>query len=63
MIPRTFEEWKNCIVNDCRIHLTKDFAKKRLKVYEDPSNQETRKFKELYGAQHLDNVIFWLKKI
>ena len=63
MIPRTFAEWKNCIVNDCKINLTKDFAKKRLKVYENQHNAETRKFKELYGAQHLENVIYWLKKV
>lgn len=33
MIPITFEEWKDCIVNDCHIKLTKEFATSRLKVY------------------------------
>ena len=35
MIPHTFEEWKSCIINDCKIDLTVDFAQKRLAVYSD----------------------------
>jgi len=63
MIPQTFEEWKNCIVNDCKINLTKDFAKERLTVYQDPQNKETQKFISLYGEEHLNNIINWLKRI
>jgi len=63
MIPQTFEEWKNCIITDCRINLTQDFAQKRLKVYEDKKNPERRKFIDLYGSYHLENVIRWLKRI
>ena len=63
MVPQTFEEWKSCIVNDCKIRLTKAFAQKRLSVYENAGHPETRKFIELYGKQHLDNVIYWFKKI
>ena len=58
----TFEEWKNCIINDCKIKLTKEFTASRLKVYEDKRNAETKKFVALYGEQHLNNVIYWLKK-
>ena len=28
MIPQSYEEWKNCIENDCGIPLTKDFIEK-----------------------------------
>lgn len=63
MIPQTFEEWKHCIVHDCDIELTKSFATKRLSVYENHNHPETRKFVELYGKQHLDNVIQWYKQI
>lgn len=63
MIPQTFEEWKNCIVNDCKINLTKGFAKERLSVYQDPQNKETQKFVALYGEQHLQNVINWFSQI
>ena len=63
MIPQTFEEWKNCIVNACKINLTKDFAKERLSVYHNPQNKETQKFISLYGEEHLNNIINWLKRI
>jgi hypothetical protein len=63
MIPQTFNDWTNCIVNDCKINLTKDFAEKRLAVYQDNQNTETQKFISLYGEQHLNNIIQWFKQI
>lgn len=62
MIPRSFEEWKNCIVNDCNINLTPQFIQKRLKVYEDRRNAETKAFIRLYGEEYLNNIIHWLKR-
>ncbi len=59
MTPQTFEQWKNCIINDCKINLTKDFAQQRLTVYRDRKNQETQRFVKLYGEQHLQNIINW----
>ena len=63
MIPTTFEEWRKCIVEDCKINLTSSFAQNRLIVYENKNNPETIRFKKLYGAQHLDNVIHWYKRV
>jgi hypothetical protein len=63
MIPQTFEQWKNCIVNDCKINLTKEFASQRLAVYQDKQNPETMKFIALYGEQHLQNIINWFNQI
>lgn len=63
MIPQTFEQWENCIVNECKINLTKDFAQQRLAVYRERVNQETEKFVLLYGEQHLNNIIKWLSQI
>lgn len=63
MIPQTFDEWKNCVVNDCKIELTKDFAQQRLAVYLDKDNPETKKFIALYGEAHLQNIIHWLQQI
>jgi hypothetical protein len=63
MIPQTFEEWKNCIVKDCSINLTAEFAKARLKIYEDRDNRETKKFMSLYGEAHLENLIRWFKMV
>ncbi|MGK0363521.1 MAG: hypothetical protein ACI85O_000566 [Saprospiraceae bacterium] len=61
MIPQTFDEWKNCIINDCKIELTKEFTEQRLAIYDDRTNPETRKFILIYGEQHLQNIINWLK--
>lgn len=63
MIPQTFNDWTNCIVNDCKINLTKDFAEQRLAVYQDNKNTETQKFISLYGEQHLQNIINWFNQI
>ena len=63
MIPQTYNEWKHCIVNGCKIYLTKEFAAQRLAIYTDPNNPETQKFVSLYGEQHLQNIIAWYKTI
>jgi hypothetical protein len=63
MIPQTFNDWTNCIVNDCKINLTKEFALQRLSVYQDNKNSETQKFISLYGEQHLQNIIKWFQNI
>jgi len=63
MIPTTFEEWKRCIIEDCKIELTQDFAQQRLAVYQDKGNSETKKFVSLYGEQHLNNIINWYNQI
>ncbi len=63
MIPQTFTDWTNCIVNDCKINLTKDFAEQRLSIYQNSDNEETKKFILLYGSQHHSNIITWFEKI
>jgi len=63
MIPRNFEEWKDCIIKDCKIQPTEEFVKGRLHVYQNPNHPERQKFILLYGEKHLKNIIRWLKKI
>lgn len=63
MIATNFEEWRNCIVNDCKIKLTREFAKKRLNIYQNAKHPETKDFIRLYGKQHLNNIIYWFKKV
>ncbi|TCR05154.1 hypothetical protein EDF66_10747 [Sphingobacterium sp. JUb20] len=63
MIPQTFEQWKTCLVNDCKVSLTKEFATRRLAVYHDLDKPETKKFIRLYGFQHYQNIIGWFTKI
>ena len=62
MIPQSFPEWYSCITQDCKIQLTKEFIEKRLAVYMDQNNLETKRFKTLYGDNHLTNVINWLQQ-
>jgi hypothetical protein len=62
MIPQSFPEWHSCITQDCKIQLTKEFIEKRLAVYMDQNNPETKRFKTLYGDNHLTNVINWLQQ-
>ena len=62
MIPVNFQEWRSCIVNKCKIELTPQFIEERLKVYLNESNPETLKFKKLYGAAHLQNIVHWLER-
>ena len=42
--------------------LTKQFAEKRLAVYENLQSDETKKFIQLYGEYHLNNIIQWLQR-
>lgn len=62
MIPKSFPEWKDCIENKCNIQLESQFIEDRLRSYTNESNPETIKFKQLYGEEHLRNVISWLEK-
>lgn len=63
MISDNFDDWVYCLTQKCKIKLDSTFAKKRLSILEDSNHEETQKFKELYGEQHLENVIHWFKQI
>lgn len=62
MVPKTFEAWKSCIINDCKISLTKNYAKNRLVIYQDIKHKETQKFVSLYGEEHMQNIVSWFTK-
>ncbi len=62
MIAKNYNEWKNCIINDCKIQLTKEYCIERIKVYTNNQNVETLKFIDLYGIQHTENIINWFKQ-
>lgn len=63
MIPQTFEQWMSCIIHDCKVPLTKDFADQRLSVYENSQHPETQKFIQLYGEEYLQNIIRWFRQV
>lgn len=62
MIPKTYQQWHQCITKECGIPITQEFISLRLAVLEDRNHQETQRFASLYGQSHLDNVIHWFKK-
>ena len=59
MIPSNYQEWKNCITQDCKIELSNSFIEQRLLILKNSDTEETLKFKELYGENHLINIITW----
>lgn len=59
MIPKTYEEWKKCILIDCKINLTSEFVKERITTLENIDNQETKRFINLYGGNHYQNILSW----
>ncbi len=63
MIPSTFEEWVNCITNDCGIPLNAAFASGRLSVLEDKNKAETKLFIQKYGEDHWKNVVQWYQRV
>jgi hypothetical protein len=63
MIPQSFQQCFHCIVQECKIELTKEFAWQRLEVLQNLHHSETKKFVSLYATEHLQNVISWFKKI
>lgn len=63
MIPLDFENWKDCIVKQCRIPLTTGFARERLAVYRNRELAETREFIRLYGEAHYSRVVEWFNRI
>lgn len=44
MTPQIFEQWKNCIINVCKINLNTGFAEQRLSVYQNPENNQMKNY-------------------
>lgn len=62
IIPKDFDSWRACIVVKCGIPLTGDFLERRIAVYEDLDLLETKRFIALYGDEHHQNVLTWLRR-
>ncbi len=59
--PRTYDQWRQCIVVDCGIELTSAFIDQRLSALRDPADAQTAQFGELYGDRYLAQVIEWFE--
>jgi hypothetical protein len=62
MIPKNYMEWRQCIEHDCGIKITPEFIEKRLNAFNDKKDLHTQRFVALYGNDHLQNVLKWLKQ-
>ncbi len=62
IVPRTYEEWKNCIVVECGIPLTLDYVQARLQVLQNPTAHHTQRFVKQWGSDHLARTIAWFSK-
>lgn len=63
MIPQNFESWLTCITKQCGIDLTKEFAQSRMEQLTNINHPDTKRFVELYGEKHHENVTNWFKHI
>lgn len=59
---RTYDDWKHCIVELCRIPLTEPYVAQRLQELRDESNFNTRKFVNSWGDNHRMQVIAWFEQ-
>lgn len=59
---RTYDEWKNCITEICKVPLTSDYVAARLKELRDAQNFDTKKFVSSWGEPHRQRVIAWFEQ-
>ena len=62
VIPRTYDQWRHCIIVDCRITLTLEYIESRLRALANIQDDSTRQFIELYGHDHHHAVIAWFER-
>ena len=62
MTPGTYDEWRHCIEVQCGLRLTPDFIKLRLSDLRNDHAYQTQRFREMWGEQHLHQVITWFEK-
>lgn len=60
--PQNYADWKDCIVNHCRISLTAKFAEARLLELRNSGNPHTRQFLEKYGSDHHQRIIHFFEQ-
>ncbi len=62
IIPRLYEQWRNCIEVRCKIRLTPTYIHERLTELQDGKHAKTKEFAKLYGADYLQQTIAWFRR-
>lgn len=58
-VPRDYDGWRHCIEVDCGIALTAFWIRQRIAALRDAEDRHTRRFVELWGAEHHRQVLAW----
>ncbi len=59
---QSYTEWRHALTARCRINLTPEYARTRLKALRNPSDPLTRDFTAKYGNAYLEQVIQWFEQ-
>ena len=59
---RTYDDWKHCITEICKVPLTPDYVAMRLKELRDPRAYNTQKFVSTWGEGHRKQIIAWFEQ-
>ena len=62
LIPSNYASWRYCIEVKCGLALTSEFLRRRIAILEDPSQEESRRFIELYGKPYYQQVLAWFQR-
>lgn len=57
-----YGKWKNCIVKNCGIPLTREFIESRLAELLDDNHIKTIQFKERYGIKYIQVITNHFKR-
>lgn len=58
----TYDDWKHCITEICRVPLTGEFVASRLRELRNGSDYNTQKFIRIWGEPHRQRVIDWFEQ-
>ncbi len=62
LIPENYEQWYHCITTICQQPMTLVYIDERLKALNNPDDDMTQKFIELYGNQQRYKTLKWFVK-
>ncbi|MEM8795850.1 MAG: hypothetical protein AAGE61_09815 [Pseudomonadota bacterium] len=59
---RTYDDWKHCITEICKVPLTSDYVDARLTELRDTKHYNTKKFVDSWGEPHRQQVVAWFEQ-
>lgn len=59
---KTYEDWKHCITQLCKIPLTPEFVAQRLDELRKPEAFNRQRFVQSWGERHRLQVIAWFEQ-